>query len=31
MHKDIATTSIYSDLDTVDLAAALRAMERDDD
>jgi site-specific recombinase XerC len=30
MHKDISTTSIYSDLDTVDLAAALRAMERDD-
>jgi site-specific recombinase XerC len=31
MHKDIRTTSIYSDLDTVDLAKALRAMERDDD
>jgi site-specific recombinase XerC len=29
-HKDIATTSIYADLDTTDLAAALRAMERDD-
>jgi site-specific recombinase XerC len=29
-HKEIRTTSIYSDLDTVDLAAALRAMERED-
>lgn len=30
-HIDIKTTSIYADLDTVDLAAALRAMDRDDD
>ena len=30
-HIDIRTTSIYADLDTVDLAAALRAMTRDDE
>lgn len=30
-HKDITTTSIYADLDTLDLAAALRAMERDEE
>jgi len=30
-HKDIRTTSIYADLDTVDLAAALRAMDRDEE
>jgi integrase len=30
-HKDMRTTSIYADLDTIDLAAALRAMDRDDD
>lgn len=29
-HRDIRTTSIYADLDTADLADALRAMERDD-
>jgi integrase/recombinase XerC len=29
-HIDMRTTSIYADLDTADLAAALRAMERDD-
>jgi integrase len=28
-HKDMSTTSIYADLDTADLAAALRQMERD--
>lgn len=28
-HRDIRTTSIYAELDTVDLAAALRAMDRD--
>ena len=30
-HKDIRTTSIYAELDTADLAAALRAMDRDED
>lgn len=29
-HRDISSTSIYTDLDTVDLAAALRAMDRED-
>jgi integrase len=30
-HKDVGTTSIYADLDTLDLAAALREMNRDDE
>jgi integrase len=30
-HRDVGTTSIYSDLDTLDLATALREMNRADD
>jgi site-specific recombinase XerC len=30
-HADIKTTSIYADLDTADLAAALRQMDRDEE
>jgi site-specific recombinase XerC len=29
-HRDIKSTAIYAELDTIDLAAAMRAMERED-
>jgi site-specific recombinase XerC len=31
LHRDIRTTSIYAEMDTSDLAEALRAMDRDDE